>query len=111
MFLDNVQPLRLEEDETVFVNLTQNINELQYFLEFIKELKRGIDHLKRDDLPPDPMLSDGSALNLFKDMYTAFESRDWIMLSDLIEYELSPLLLKEDEWLGTLDEKLAEIKT
>jgi hypothetical protein len=30
------------------------------------------------------------------------------MLSDLIEYELSPLLLKQDEWLGSLNEKLSE---
>jgi hypothetical protein len=111
VFSDNVQPLRLEESESVFMNLTQNINDLQHFLEFVKELKNGIDHLNGFDLPPDPMLSNGSALNLFKDMYSAFKSKDWIMLSDLIEYELSPLLLKEDEWLGMLNDKLAGIGT
>ncbi len=41
-------------------------------------------------------------------MNSAFETKDWIMLSDLIEYELSPLLLKEDEWLGDLGERLVE---
>jgi hypothetical protein len=41
-------------------------------------------------------------------MYSALESRDWIMLSDLVEYELSPLLVKEGEWLGALDDKILE---
>jgi hypothetical protein len=34
------------------------------------------------------------------------ENQDWVMLADLVEYELSPLLTNEDEWMGKLKEKL-----
>jgi hypothetical protein len=101
-----MQSLRIEENDSVFENLTHSIEQLQHFMEFVNELKIGISHFDSFGLPEDP-ISDGSAgIKLFQEMNSAFESKDWIMLSDLIEYELSPMLLKEDAWLGNLDEKL-----
>ncbi len=105
---ERIQPLRLEESESVFNDLTQNIYDLQGLLEFISELREGILYYEGFGLPSDPISSDEDGLNLFREMLTSMESRDWIMLADLIEYELSPLLMKEDEWLGKLDEKLAQ---
>jgi hypothetical protein len=105
-FNENMQSLRIEENDSVFENLTHSIEQLQHFMEFVNELKIGISHFDSFGLPEDP-ISDGSAgIKLFQEMNSAFESKDWIMLSDLIEYELSPMLLKEDAWLGNLDEKL-----
>ena len=106
VFNENMQSLRIEENDSVFENLTQCIEQLQYFMEFVNELKIGISYFDSFGLPEDP-ISDGSAgIKLFQEMNSAFESKDWIMLSDLIEYELSPLLLKEDSWLDNLDAKL-----
>lgn len=108
VFTENIQPLRMEESESVFVNLTQNIQDLDCFMGFITGLTDGMSYFDGFGLPTDPISSHGAGLNLFKEMNSALESKDWIMLSDLIEYELSPLLLKEDEWLGSLNEKLLE---
>jgi len=108
VFTGNIQPLRMEESENVFINLTQNIQDLECFLEFFSELREGLRYFDGFGLPPDPVSSQGAGLNLFQEMHSALESKDWIMLSDLIEYELSPLLLKEDEWLGSLNEKVLE---
>ncbi len=108
MFKENIQPLRLEESENVFTNLSQNIYGLQHFLGYIKELKQGMSCFDNFGLPSDPISLQDSGFKLFKEMNSAFETKDWIMLSDLIEYELSPLLLKEDEWLGDLGERLVE---
>ncbi len=108
VFTDNIQPLRMGENETVFVNFIHNIKELECFLDFIKELKDGMSFFDGFGLPSDPIMSQDSGLNLFNEMNSALEAKDWIMLSDLIEYELSPLLMKEDEWLGALDEKILE---
>jgi hypothetical protein len=105
-FKETVQPLRVEENESVFMNLTQNILDLQCFLEFIKELRSGMSCFDDFGLSADPVSLQDVGLNLFQEMHSAFATKDWIMLSDLIEYELSPLLLKEDEWLGALDNKL-----
>jgi len=110
VFAERIQPLRLEESENVFNDLTQNIYDLQGLMEFISELKDGMHYYKGFGLPSDPISSNHNGLNLFNEMLTSMESRDWIMLADLIEYELSPLLMKEDEWLGKLDEKLANYK-
>ncbi len=108
VFTENIQPLRMEESESVFVNLTQNIQDLDCFMGFIAELREGMRYFDGFGLSPDPISSQGAGMNLFQEMNSALESKDWIMLSDLIEYELSPLLLKEDEWLGSLNEKILE---
>jgi len=108
VFTENIQPLRMEESENVFLDLTKNIEDLDCFVGFIAELRDGMRYFDGFGLPPDPLSLQGAGLNLFQDMRSALESRDWIMLSDLIEYELSPLLLKQDEWLGSLNEKISD---
>lgn len=108
VFTENIQPLRMEESEKVFVDLTQNIQDLDCFLEFIMQLREGMRYFDEFGLPSDPISANDAGLSLFREMHSALESKDWIMLSDLIEYELSPLLLKQDEWLGSLNEKILE---
>ncbi len=105
-FKDNVLQLRVEGSENVFNQLAQDITDLQCFLEYIGELSEGMKYFKDVESPSDPVTHLGAGLNLFKEINAAIEIKDWIMLSDLIEYELVPLLLKEDEWLGCLEEKL-----
>ncbi|RJQ13672.1 MAG: hypothetical protein C4560_13830 [Nitrospiraceae bacterium] len=105
-FQDNVRSLRMDGDDSAFKELTQNIGDLDSLLKYIKELGDGVNCLDGMGLPPDPITAQGFGINLFREMHTAIEVKDWIMLSDLIEYELAPLLGKEDEWLGSLDEKL-----
>ena len=106
VFTEKIQPLRLEESESVFNDLTQNIYDLQGLMEFISELRDGIHYYEEFGLASDPISSDEAGLKLFKEMLVSMESRDWVMLADLIEYELSPLLIQEEDWLGKLDEKL-----
>ena len=108
VFTDNIQPLRIEENESVFVNFIENIKDLECFLDFIKQLKDGMRFFDGFGLPSDPIMSEDAGMNLFNEMNSALESKDWIMLSDLIEYELSPLLMKEDEWLSALEDKILE---
>jgi hypothetical protein len=105
-FNENMQSLRIEENEGVFENLTQCIEQLQHFMEFVNELIIGISYFDSFGLPADPISEGSAGIKLFQEMNSAIESKDWIMLSDLIEYELSPLLLKEDAWLANLDGKL-----
>ena len=111
VFTKSIQPLRLEESEAVFNDLSQNIYDLQGLMEFLSELKNGMDFYEGFSLPTDPISSNDDGLNLFKEMLASMESRDWIMLADLIEYELSPLLMNQSEWLGKLDEKLENIES
>ena len=111
LFTDTIQPLRLEESERVFLNLSQNIQELDCFIDFITKLKEGMRYYENFGLMADPLLSQNTGLVIFREMHSALESKDWIMLADLIEYELSPLLIREDEWLGDLNEKIVEADT
>ncbi len=111
VFTERIQPLRLEESEAVFNDLTQNINDLQGLMEFLSELKGGIEYYENFALPIDPISSNDEGLNLFKEMLASMESKDWIMLADLIEYELSPMLMNQDEWLGKLEKKLEDYES
>lgn len=108
VFKNDVQMLRVEESENVFLRLMQNIRDLQCVMDFMGELKEGLSFFKGFNLPSDPITHQDNGVKLFREMNSAFETKDWIMLSDLIEYELSPLLMREDEWFALLDEKLAE---
>jgi hypothetical protein len=108
IFTNDVQMLRIEESEDVFHRLMQNIRDLQCVMEFMGELKEGLRFFNEFGLPSDPITHQENGVKLFREMNSAFETKDWIMLSDLIEYELSPLLMREDEWFALLDEKLAE---
>jgi len=107
VFAERIQPLRLEESEAVFNDLTQNIYDLQGLMNFLSELKDSIHYFDGFGLPSDPISSNDEGLKLFREMLKSMESRDWIMLADLIEYELSPILMQQEEWLGKLDDKLA----
>jgi len=111
VFSERIQPLRLEESEAVFNDLTQNICDLQGLMEFLSELKEGMHYFEEFGLQSDPISSNGQGLNLFREMLQSMESKDWIMLADLIEYELSPLLMHEEEWLGKLEEKLEDYES
>jgi hypothetical protein len=106
VFKDNVLQLRLEQTEGVLNQLILSIGDLQNVMEFIEKLREGMQFFKDFGLPADPITHQGTGINLFTEINSAIETKDWIMLSDLIEYELSPLLIKEDEWFGSLEEKL-----
>ena len=108
VFTENIRPLRLEESKAVFEDLSQNILDLQCLMEFLSELKTGLSYFDSFGLSEDPISTHDAGFNLFMQMHGALESQDWILLSDLIEYELTPLLIKEDKWLGSLDDKLLE---
>ncbi|MBI5741867.1 MAG: hypothetical protein HZA16_14280 [Nitrospirae bacterium] len=108
IFKDNVRMLRIEGSGDVFQRLLQNVTDLQDVMNFIGELREGMKHFDEFGMPADPVSDGNAGINIFREMNSAFATRDWIMLSDLIEYELHPLLIREDEWLGLLDGKLAE---
>lgn len=105
-FKDNVLQIRMEQTESVLYQLTLNIENLQHVMEFIGKLREGIKFFNDFGLPADPITDQGTGIHLFAEINAAIETKDWIMLSDLIEYELAPLLTKEDEWMGSLEEKL-----
>jgi hypothetical protein len=108
LFTGIIKPLRIEGSEDVLTTLTQHIQELDCFLQYVEELKKGVSYFEEFGLPDDPISSQDAGLAIFKEMNSALESKDWIMLSDLIEYELITLLQKEDEWLGFLNEKILQ---
>lgn len=105
-FTDTVRHMRVEESEDVFQSLVRNIGDLECFVEFMGELRGALTYYGGFGMPPDPLSSPGAGINLFQEMHGSLESRDWVLLSDLIEYELCPVLMQEDAWLGDLDERM-----
>lgn len=105
-FLENARTLRIEESKEVFMSLEQNITDLQHFMEYISVLNNGLNQIGGIGLPVDPISRNNTGIGLFEEMNSALESKDWVVLSDIIEYELAPLLQSEDKWLGELDTTL-----
>ena len=98
--------LRVEQSEMVFTALSEEIDNISQLVEFIKELKGGLGHLKGINIPPETFSCWDNSVGLFKEMLSAFEGKDWITLADLIEYELNPLFLEGKKGLSELNERL-----
>ena len=107
-FTDCANSLRVEQNERVFTQLSELIKNLNLFVDFIKELKTGIDHLNASGcaLPVEPLIHWDKSLELFKNMLESFEGSDWVTLCDLIQYELIPMLTEGDIKLTNLESAL-----
>lgn len=100
--------LRIEQSEQVFRSLSEGMNNLNHLMDFIRELKSGIEHLrlKGIDISMEPLLVWDNFLNVFREMLSAFESQDWITVADLIQYEVKPLLADGENGLADLQKNL-----
>lgn len=100
--------LRIEQSEQVFISLSEGMNNLNHLMDFIRELKSGIEHLrlKGVDISIEPLLVWDNFLDVFREMLSAFESQDWITLADLIQYEIKPLLTDGENGLADLQKNL-----
>jgi len=93
-FTECANVLRVEQNENVFTLLSELIKNLNLFVDFVRELKIGVDHLNEHGhkLPLEPLIHWDKSLELFKNMLESFEGSDWVTLCDLIQYELIPML-------------------
>jgi hypothetical protein len=95
--------LRIGQSAQVMAELTQAIGNLALLSEFIGELRRGLQRLR---VTVDVFPAWNDARDVFQGMVSALESRDWVTLSDMIEYELSPMLEETQKCASDLAERL-----
>jgi len=109
--LDCVNLLRTEQSDRVFKELSEGIKNLNHLMDFIREVKKGIEHLrlKGYDISMEPFACWDNSLDIFREMLSAFENRDWVTLSDLIQYELPPLFEEGKKGLSEITERLQEV--
>ncbi len=86
--------LRIGQNEEVFGRLSQGLDGLKYLVQYIGELTNGLKHLEGcgQEVPVDGISCWERSAGLFKEMLASFESEDWVSVSDMIEYEIRPLL-------------------
>lgn len=101
--LDCANRLRSEQTEEIFTALSSGIDNLSQLIALVKELRTGLTQL---DISVEPLSVWDKSLGTFQEMVSAFERRDWITLSDLIQYELHPLLMEARKGLFSLKETL-----
>ncbi len=104
--------LRIEQSEQVFRSLSDGMDNLNHLMDFIRELKSGIEilRLKDYDISIEPLLIWDNFLDVFREMLSAFESQDWITLADLIQYEIKPLLTDCENSLTDLQNNLQALQ-
>ncbi len=90
--LECANKLRIEQSEAVFTGLSAGFDDLTSLIDFVGSLNRGLDELSSGDGWKRKLLCWDKTLSVFEEMHASFEREDWITLSDLIEYELRPLL-------------------
>ncbi len=74
-------------------------------------MKKGVEHLRSKgyDISMEAFACWDNSLGIFREMLSAFETRDWVTLSDLIQYELPPLFEEGKKGLSEISERLLEI--
>ena len=81
------------------------MDNLSDLMDFVRELRNG---LEQSEISSESLSSWNKSVDIFKEMLSAFEGKDWITLADLIEYELNPLLLEGKNGLSELNGRLTE---
>lgn len=95
--------LRIGQSAQALGELTQAIGNLALLSEFIGELERGLKGLR---VTGDVFPAWNDAREAFQGMVSALENRDWVVLSDMIQYELCPMLEETQKCASDLAEKL-----
>jgi len=103
--MDCANSLRIEQTEKVFNDISVLMDNLSDLMDFVRELRNG---LEQSEISSESLSSWNKSVDIFKEMLSAFEGKDWITLADLIEYELNPLLLEGKNGLSELNERLTE---
>jgi len=83
------ESLRLGDPGGTATDLREVIGHLVILSEFIDQVRKGLRALQVDGTPFEAW---SRSVDVFQQMVSAMESRDWVTLSDLIEYELHPRL-------------------
>ena len=103
--MDCANSLRIEQTEKVFNDISVLMDNLSDLMDFVRELRNG---LEQSAISSESLSSWDKSVDIFKEMLSAFEGKDWITLADLIEYELNPLLLEGKNGLSELNGRLTE---
>ena len=103
--MDCANSLRIEQTEKVFNDISVLMDNLSDLMDFVRELRNG---LEQSEISSESLSIWNKSVDIFKEMLSAFEGKDWITLADLIEYELNPLLLEGKNGLSELNERLTE---
>lgn len=99
--------LRIEQTEKVFNDISVLMDNLTALMDFVIDLRNGLEQLEISQVS---LTSWTKSIDIFKEMLSASERKDWITLADLIEYELNPLLQEGKNGLSELSKRLVEKK-
>ncbi len=98
--------LRVEQTEEVFRELMDGFENMDELMNFVTELKRALETLDITEETKEDLSCWDRSVELFEGMLDAFKKKDWITLSDLIEYELHPLLIQGADGFTRLEGKV-----
>ncbi len=90
--LQAAEGLRVEQDGEAFQRLSGGIENLRDLIDFFEQVKEGLTCLGDPSIPQERLLCWDRSVELFQEMLSAFERKDWITVADIIEYELKPVL-------------------
>lgn len=102
--------LRVEQSKKTFEAISVEIENLTKLNDYIKEVRRALEYLKLQGyaISLDPLKCWDTLLDPFEEMLSAFTNKDWITLSDLIQYELYPVLMDGEKGLAEIKKLLED---
>jgi hypothetical protein len=103
--------LRMDCGTDTFAVLSAVLEGLKNLINYVEEVKYGVEHLAGRGLEVDDTSLDcwEEYEQVFEEMLASFEMQDWVGVADLIEYELHPLLEEGRERFIELREALRGI--
>jgi len=103
--------LRVEQSENAFRQVSTEIKNLTSVMEFINEVKKGLTFLASSgyEISLDSLACWENSLGVFNEMLSAFQNEDWVTVSDLLQYEISPMLKDGRKGLETIVQSLSKL--
>ena len=106
--LKSAELFRVADEQEANLNFIKILNSLRSFVNFITQLKKtnviNWDALEIDEMNIDTHYE--KLIKLIDEMLDVQEDEDWILLADLIEYELNPIMKKWKDFLIQANENL-----
>jgi len=105
--IDCSKRLRVDPSNETFTAFSAGIANLSDLVALMQEIRKGFEHLQNSPVSPEEIAVFGESVGLFREMEEAMERKDWITLADLIQYEISPLIIKSKQEFIAIKERLS----
>ena len=105
--IDCSKRLRVDPSDETFTTFSAGITNLSDLVALMQEIRKGFEHMQNSPVSPEDIAVFAESVGMFREIQESMERKDWISVADLIQYEVSPILIRSKQEFLAIKERLA----